>query len=532
MINKAKILGSLLLKLETRSKTGSGRKMLYLNISYFIPGVFLPWLLLKQNADPTGFQFAFITFLFYSLIIAFTIITELDNLITSKTESEILAAMPIDNRLLVNAKLYMLTRYLLLLSLPLLVPGSIYYYAILRSFPRALLFYISAFMMCFFVTNILILLYSAAVRTFRSKSVGSYTMIFQILMILVLIMAYQFISFGITGKPGSSVNGYIAALQTKGYIDYFPQAWFAFLVTRNQYLLEPALIIKLTAPLLITIFSYYSLKLYLLENYGHIRDKFINSRILGDGAQAKQPFFIFAMVRDFIHNVYLRNNTERSSFGLIRSLFYKDKTVRLAIVPMIIIPLGLAIFALITKQLPPPFDRNYFELKPVFHISLMLCVLVVLNTAIIGVKITNYPGVSWIYDSFPLTSRKNFKNGFRKFFVVYLLIPTCVGLGVIFLFTMPMHQALLHTVFIFAAANFYNSIYNLLSRVLPFTKENTLLNSLQRMTAIIYPFLYGIVIVILQLFVYKNMMTTLIAVLAFITVTFWLNYFGFVRRKH
>jgi hypothetical protein len=52
------------------------------------------------------------------------------------------------------------------------------------------------------------------------------------------------------------------------------------------------------------------------------------------------------------------------------------------------------------------------------------------------------------------------------------------------------------------------------------------------MTAIIYPFLYGIVIVILQLFVYKSMMTTLIAVLAFITVTFWLNYFGFVRRKH
>ena len=531
MINKVKILGSLLLKLETRSKTGSGRKMLYLNISYFIPGVFLPWLLLKQNADPTGFQFSFITFLFYSLIIAFTIITELDNLITSKTETEVLAAMPIDNRLLVNAKMYMVTRYLLLLSLPLLVPGSIYYYAIMRSFPRALLFYLSAFMLCFFITNILILLYSAAIRTFRSKSVGSYTMVFQVIMILVLIMAYQFISFGITGKPGSSVNGYISALVSKGYIDYFPPAWFAFLTTRNQYLLEPALIIKLISPLLITSLSYFSLKLYLLENYPHIRDKFMNSRSIGESVKTKHRFFIFSMISDLIQNVYLRNNTERSSYGLIQALFSKDKTVRLAVMPMIIIPLGLAIFALITDQLPAPFDKNYFELKPVFHISLLLSVLVVLNTAIIGVKITNYPGVSWIYDSYPLVSKKNFKNGFRKFFVVYLLIPTCIGLGIIFLFTMPMHQALLHTVFIFAAANLYNTLYNLFSKVLPFTKENTLINSLQRMTAIIYPFIYGSVIVLLQLFVYKNMLSAVIAVLAFITITFWLNYFGFVRKK-
>jgi len=531
LINKVKILGSLLLKLETRSKTGSGRKMLLLNISYFIPGVFLPWILLKQNADPTGFQFSFLTFLFYSLIIAFTIITELDNLITSKTEAEILAAMPIDLKLLVNAKMYMITRYLLLLSLPLLLPGSIYYYAILRSFPRALLFYISALMLCFFTANVLILLYSMALKVFRTKSIGSYTMIFQAGMILLLIMAYQFISFGITGRPGSSVNGYIASLQQKGIIDYFPPAWFAFLTTRNQYLLEAGLIVKLIMPLLITIFSYLSLKMYLDENYVHIRDKFLNSRIISSAGTEKKRFFIFAMISDLIQNVYLRNNTERSSYGLISALYYKDKTVRLAILPMIIIPLGLGIFALITNQLPPPFDANYFDIKPVFHISLLLSLLVVLNTAIIGVKVTNYSGASWVYDSYPAASKRNFKNGFRKFFVVYLLIPACIGLGIIFTIKIPMHQALLHTVFIFAAANLYNSIYNLLSRGLPFTRENTLINSLQRMTSIIYPFIYGTLIILLQLFVYKSMLTTIIAILAFITVTFWINYFGFVRKK-
>jgi len=521
----------MLLKLETRSKTGSGKKMLYLNISYFIPGVFLPWLLLKQNADPTGFQFSFLLFLFYSLILSFTVITELDNIIISKTESEILSAMPIESRLLINAKMYMITRYLLLLSLPLLVPGSIYYYFLMRSFPRALLFFISAFMMCFFIINLLILLYMAALRIFRAKSIGSYTMIFQMAMILVLIMAYQFVSFGITGIPGSSVNGYIAALQSKGLINYFPQSWFAFLTTRNKYLLEFGLIAKLILPLFITILSYYSLKMYLDVNYEFIRDKFVNSRIIYDGVKEKSRFFIFSMISDLIQNVYLRNNTERSSFGLIRSLFYKDKTVRLAILPMIIIPIGLAIFALVTNQLPAPFDKSYFEIKPVFHISLMLCVLVVLNTAIIGTKVTNFPGVGWIYESYPISSRRNFKNGFRKFFVVYLLVPVCAGLGIIFMIKIPMHQSLLHIIFIFAAANLYNTIYNLFSRGLPFTKENTLINSFQRMTSIVYPFIFGIVIVMVQLFVYKSMITTLIALLAIISVTFWINYFGFVRKK-
>jgi predicted RND superfamily exporter protein len=58
-----------------------------------------------------------------------------------------------------------------------------------------------------------------------------------------------------------------------------------------------------------------------------------------------------------------------------------------------------------------------------------------------------------------------------------------------------------------------------------------MLNSLQRMSSIFYPFLYGTVIVMLQLYVYRSMLTTAIAVLALVVMTFWLNYFGFVRQK-
>jgi len=530
---KVKTLGRLLLKLETRSRNGSNRKLLLLNISYLIPGILLPWILLKQNTDPTGFEFAFLTYMFYSLILSFTIIAELDNMIISRTEIDLFSSMPVDDRLLVNAKMYMLLRYVFFLSVPMLVPGSIFYFLMIKSYSRTFIYLASGLMLCIFAVNIIVLLYSAALRIFKSKNLSTYTLFFQLIMVLMLIVGFQFISFGITGKSGSTISSYFYSLQTRGILDFLPQAWYALLPAKNNYILDWALILKFLLPLVICCMSYFSLKMYLMENYPYIREKFLYSQVFSSGESGeKRRFFIFQMASDFIQNVYLRNNLERSSYGLIKSLYKNDKTVKLAILPMIVIPAGLALFALVTSQLPEPFARNYFAARPVFHISILLCVIVVLNTAIIGVKVTNYPGVSWIYESYPVESLRHFKNGFRKFFMVNLLIPVCILLGIIFAIKIPLEQALVHSLFIFASANLYNSIYNLFSKTLPFTKENTLINSLQRMASILYPFLYGIVIVLIQLYVYSSMVTALIAIIAIITINFWLNYFGFVREKH
>ncbi len=529
---KVKTLGQLLLKLETRSRNGSNRKLLLLNISYLIPGIFLPWILLKQNTDSSGFEFAFLTYTFYSLILLFTIIAELDKLVISKTEADLFSVMPIDDNIAARAKMYMLLRYVFFLSVPLLLPGSIFYFLMLKSYSRTFIYFASGLMLFYFTISILILLYSAVLRVLKSRSLSSYTIYFQLIMVLIMILGFQLVSFGITGKSGSSISTYFASLQAKGILDYFPQTWYAVLPAKNNYILNSALILKFLLPLAICYMSYLSLKMYLAENYSRIREKFVYSQIgeSENGTQGKR-FFILQMASDFIQRIYLRNNLERSSYGLIKSLYRNDKTVRLSILPMIIIPVGLSLFALMTNQLPPPFKESYFAAGPVFHISIMLCVIVVLNTAIIGVKVTNFPGTSWVYESYPIKSVKHFKNGFRKFFVVNLLVPICVLLFIVFTIKIPLDQAVVHTLFIFAAANLYNSIYNLISKTLPFTKENTLINSLQRMASILYPFLFGIVIVFIQIYAYKSILSALIAVLAMITINFWLNYFGFVRDK-
>jgi hypothetical protein len=69
---------------------------------------------------------------------------------------------------------------------------------------------------------------------------------------------------------------------------------------------------------------------------------------------------------------------------------------------------------------------------------------------------------------------------------------------------------------------------------MPFTKENTIIHSIQRITSLIYPIIFGAVFFVIQYFAYSSLILAVILILGIATVNFWLNYFGFVRtgNKH
>lgn len=530
-VRKVKALGNLLLKLETRSRTGTNRKLLLIYISYLIPGIFIPWLLIKQNTDPTGFEYAFLSYLLYSITIIFTVINELDNLVISKSEAEVFTALPVNDKLIVSAKMYMMLRYFTFLSIPMIIPGSIFYYFVTESFMRVSMYAVSGLMLILFLAFFTTLIYTAALVLIKPKKLGTVSLIFQLILIFVLMITYQLVSYGLSGRQGVGIGHYISVLDSKGLLNLFPQSWYALLAAKGNFEINISLILKIILPIFLCQMTYLSLKWYLESAYTIIRERYHYSRIVYDATDEKQGFFLTEFIRDLISTKYLRNNTERSSYGLLTSLYKKDKTVRLSILPMMVIPAGLTLFAAITNQLPYPFGINVLETKPVFHVSILLCVLVVLNTALLGVKITNYPGASWIYDAYPLDSMKSFKNGIRKFFIIRFLLPTFFLLFIIMAIRIPLHYTFVHLLFLFSVCNFYNSIYNSFSKVLPFTKENSMINSLKRLTTLLFPMLFGIIMAIIMLSVYKRIEISLIAILVLITITFWINYFAFHRRN-
>lgn len=530
---KVKALGKLLLKLETRNRSGSGKKIVILFISYLLPALFLPFLLFRHTPDPTGFQYVFLTYLFITVLLCFTIISELDNLIVSKTEIELFGTLPLDDNVIVSAKMYMILRYILVITIPLLLPGSLLYYFVVKSISRCILFYFSGLMLTLFTANIVILIYCLALRSLKLKSLSATTYIFQVLLIFFLVLAYQFVSYSFTGSHSGSAVSYIDLMDRNGLLHYFPMAWYGYIPVSRNITADYRLLLRSFLPVVITYLSYISLKFYLAENYRSIRERFMLSKIFftaDEGVDRK--FFLTELWNSAAEKIYVKNRLERSSFALMRSFLKREKAVKLNIFSMMLIPAGLTIFAVVTNQLPPPFGGSLLEKYSALYFSIFLCVFVVINAAVLGIKITGSPAASWIYDAYPMESVKRFKNGVRKFFVLYMIIPLCILLFVLFTVKIPLLQAAVHTFFIFSAANLYNTLCHSFSRALPFTKENTIINSIQRISTMFLAMLAGVPLIGLQVLVYRNEIEALLASVVLLAITSWLNYFIFIRRRN
>lgn len=509
-----KTLGKLFLKLELRGKDGSRKKLLLLLTSYFLPGFLLPLLIFEQNADASGFEFTFLTFLFYSLILAITAVMEMDNLIISKSEIDTLSCLPLENKLIVNAKLYVLLRYGLIISFPLLLPGAFFYFIIVKSATHAILYLISGFFMFIFILSLLLLIYSLILRRLDIRRINNYTLLFQIILMLVIIIGYQYISYSLSNRSHTDILTVFNVLESKNLLRFFPNSWFAFIAAKGNYVLNYKLIFKIILPFLITYMSWLSLKFYLTDNYSRIYEKFVLSRALKaempETKRRSDSGFNFLVSRFYLNN----NPQEQSSFTLMRHMLGRDKTVRLNILPMIIIPVGIGLFALITNQLPSPFLKFYPALSgPAFHISIMATIFIVINTSILGVKITYEPGATWIYDAYPLAPKKNFINGIRKFFFIYLILPVCLILFVIFSIKMSLSDAAIHTLFLLVSATLFSTIFHIFNKTLPYTKSNTVLNSLQRIGSLIFPLMYGILFAVIQYLVYRNLLYTILFII-------------------
>ncbi|MCX7878708.1 MAG: hypothetical protein N2510_08745, partial [Ignavibacteria bacterium] len=253
---KTAYLGKTLLKLEIRSSDGSLKKLFLINLSFLLPGIFIPWLLNMQKASP--FEFGFVTFLLFSLLMIFTVINEIDNILLSKNESEIFRSLPLGPQILSGAKMFMLTRFTLLMALPLLVPSSVFYYLNSGSFKLSLVYIINGYIASYFLINITILLYASAVRNFRITRSSNMRLFIQLVMIVTLILGFQFISYGITGK--GSISSFINWLIQNRIIDFIPSSWFAFALSTEKYVFNLPFLVKIITPYMIFFFSYLSLK--------------------------------------------------------------------------------------------------------------------------------------------------------------------------------------------------------------------------------------------------------------------------------
>ena len=190
---------------------------------------------------------------------------------------------------------------------------------------------------------------------------------------------------------------YFGVIQKNGILNYFPQAWFGYIPVSRNATADYRLLLKSILPLIITYLSFLSLRMYLMENYSAIRERFLHSKIFfGNGESGGSKIQGESLWTWFTDRVYIKNPVEQSSYTWLKNFFKRDKAVKLNMLPMIMIPVGLAVFALATGQLPSPFGFSFSESHPAFHISIPISVFVVITTAMLGIKITSNPSASWV----------------------------------------------------------------------------------------------------------------------------------------
>ena len=438
---------------------------------------------------------------------------EMDNLVISKNETDMLGCFPLPDDLIVGGKLYVIRRYVFIISLPLLIPGAFYYFVLLHSAAHSIIYVVSGILLAFFVLSILLLSYSFTLRHLKTENLSTFTLFFQLILILVLIFGYQYISYSLSSRSHATAGAFFGVLEAKDILRFFPQSWFAFLTVKGNYVLNYKLILKIILPFFITYSGWLSFRYYLSDNYSRIYEKRQTSDVRRQTSNVKREVIISRLDLS-------KHPREQSAFALMHSMLRRDKTMRSGFFPLVIIPVGLALFALFTDQLSSPFIQFYPVSRPVFHISILVTVYVVLSTAILGVRITNDREAAWVYDSYPADPRRNFNNGIRKFFFVYLILPVCMLLFIIFLLKMPLYDAFIHTLFILASAELLNTLYHIFNKTLPFTKINTLINSMQRIGSLIFPIAYGILFAVIQYFIYSDKLYTFLAVVLLILFNF------------
>jgi len=313
--------------------------------------------------------------------------------------------------------MYVILRYLFVLSLPLMVPGSIFYYFIAKSLPRAFLYYASGYVMCLFVTNVLLLIYSFVLRNFKAKRLSTLYLyssgivnIFSGYRIPVCILHFcrqakwwcHFILWGDSEKRAHTI---------------FPQAWFGFIPVRQNFYFDFRLLVKAILPVFISYFAYLSLKIYLAENYGKIRERVHHSRIFFTESRAISGGFSLANAWNcFIEKFYIRNKIEQSSFTLLKIFFKREKAVKLNILPMIMIPGGIGQYSHYWPNSCCPRFGKWISEKTCFSYFHNAFTLSCNNYINAGNKNYGKPAASWVYDSFSRWIKKKIQKRDKKIF--------------------------------------------------------------------------------------------------------------------
>lgn len=513
-MSNTKSLFKLFQKLDYRDKENSGKKKLTgILIAYLFANTALSYNFFNAFDERS---FIILTLTSNIFLIVLIVLNDFDNLFLASKSYEVLNMLPVKSSEFFLAKFVSAVLFLLLFILASMIPQVIFFYFIDHSILKTITYICTNILFSYFATGILLFIYISVLTYFRER-VALILNFFQI-----LFFVFIFYSSSLSSKAASKLKGSFIKENILQYdiVKYLPQTFFSNSVYDLMYL---AVCLIVSAAVFILLYYIISGKYYILiENVNSIKKK----------KSFSKPKLNFTFVSNFINNYILSNNYEIASFNLVKYQLQNSKFLRIKYFPVLLIPVMFVVVGVISNSDQLLFFNkgvtgdSFFKtailvISPSITLTLLMCSrLLISNTKILDDISSD---TEWIYESLPVKEKSYIIKGANKFIYASFIVPVLISITVLLCIKADFTTVIYNILFISAGIYFINSVALLFDKTYPFVIESSKFNSAAKFAEVFFAMFLGVILFLIQIFVFQNIIFVIITFIFFILVSLLLN---------
>ncbi|MBI5646020.1 MAG: hypothetical protein HY962_03745 [Ignavibacteriae bacterium] len=464
-------------RINARGRTGRSQygRALSITISYGIASLYLAWTLGRNFHEQA---YVTLSVLVTMYLACYTVISSYSIILLDADERSILQQFPLSGKTIFLSRIFNLFMFSSLLSTPFIMPLAVTYFAKTGSFAGTALLALILAVVFLWTTGYALALYNALVLRFSGSS--RLLAVLQSALVFLLLFFYQ-------GLPAfANANAWWNSFLSSAWAPLLPSHWFVAvfsLILGKGLLPQEALLSILAASTALLLALISRTRFMLLPDMG--------PGAAADAVSAGPPRAGFSLAR------YLpMAQRRRAGFDLFAALLARDRTLRFNIIPIVMMPVAVAVYGLITGGLRSPFDGALITAASKMHVPVIVFFLFSVRHVEQSLQKAVHPGTVWLLQFFAPADQRGFAGGVRLSVTSRITVPIAVILGCIFTVTMPPLEALAQAAFLVIAGRLQTAALNVRGGSVPFTMIESHIATLQRFTQflVVMPFVLTTII--------------------------------------
>jgi ABC-2 type transport system permease protein len=479
-----------------------------------------------------GFSFAFslitraspslytlLSYSYFMLMSGFAVVLECSQVLLIPDDLDILGHRPISSSTFFLARVSHLLIFILIFSTVLSIGPTVVSFFLggtPASFPLS--FWGGAFLTILFTASLTIFLYSSLLGLVKYEKLRSLVMVIQLIFTGILVFLYQWIAR--TGWEYSMMNFRLE----ETWIRWLPPAWFASIVESIYNPSSKTALYSLAifaGFLVMLILGFRRISLSYLQNVS-LPEQTLSVKLQSEQPMMKRERFWSGWILKILHHP-----ETRAGFYLTFNLLYRDRSVKMTLLPVMMPPVVILFWGLFDGSLKDPFTAGLstgngpgsMQLIP-FFIAFLIYMI------IHGSGYSADWEAAWVYDASPIASSLHLRRGVRSGLLLGLIVPFYLILTILILFRFFWLHALQHVFYLAVLGGLFASLISRKNNDFPFSKKREKGERIGGMSFLLLLIPFEIAAIFLHMLAYRNQKTWLVTFGGLLIVWFILEIVG------